>query len=246
MYFAVSCSIDPGKSLGRAVIRERRTVEHDAQLPVRQLFSYAEYCPDMRYGAFVQLWATTLRLRPGLALTDSTIFSSFCTFQPGKAELIRGMLDWLNHRSIFDRPGCVGSWPWSSGWSRSPVAGGLHWARRARTVVRRASRGDHAWLDRRRPGRAIAHRWSLPVPERLAPKLRVVIDRTVSNAPLSRGAYIGKEDGTGYGLFEQWIAPLGSSPSDAAARKRSRGRCSSSSAHGDPCPRISVRGSSPS
>jgi len=40
------------------------------------------------------------------------------------------------------------------------------------------------------------------------PMTRIVIDRTVSDVPLSKGAYI-EGDGVGYGLLEQWIGRLG-------------------------------------
>jgi hypothetical protein len=54
--------------------------------------------PESRYGAFVQL----LGVRAGegriAAFTDSTIWSNFCYFEPGKSELSVGLVEWLNHR----------------------------------------------------------------------------------------------------------------------------------------------------
>src|SRR6185295_6446537 len=58
----------------------------------------------MRYGAFVQLWSTRRGGGRVLGFTDSTIFSNFCTFEPGKAELMLGMLEWLNHTDRIGNP----------------------------------------------------------------------------------------------------------------------------------------------
>jgi len=41
----------------------------------------------MRYGAFVQLWATRHGRGRVLAFTDSTIWSNFSAFEPGNIEL---------------------------------------------------------------------------------------------------------------------------------------------------------------
>ena len=62
----------------------------------------AEYRPRMQYGAYCQLWATTHGRGRVLAFADSTIFSNFCLFQPGKAELLVSMLRWLNHATPLD------------------------------------------------------------------------------------------------------------------------------------------------
>lgn len=102
MDFAVSCSIDPGRSWGRAVIRSTGLWSLPAAYEASNYHPHAEYQPHLRAGAFVQLWATSYGRGRVLAFTDSTIFSNFCTFQPGKAELFLNMLHWLNHRSPLD------------------------------------------------------------------------------------------------------------------------------------------------
>ena len=107
MQFAVSCSIDPGHSLGQAVIRGRGLWNLPPEYRSGNWHPEPEYRPEMRYGAFIQAWATTYGSGRVLAWTDSTIFSSFCAFQPGKSELFFGAINWLNRRSVLDRPG-----PW--------------------------------------------------------------------------------------------------------------------------------------
>lgn len=210
MHYAVSCSIDPGRSLGRAVVRGGGLWSLPPFYHAENYHPQAEYRPEMRYGAFIQLWAA----RPGrgrvLAFTDSTIFSNFCIFQPGKAELMMGMLEWLNRTSRFD-------------------AAPLRWLVRGAGVLAGlvvlgiglvAGRRQLAWpvalaaaLGGGAVGTALvtmAHRAAMPpAPERPdRPMRRVVIDRTVSEVPLSLGAYT-QGDGEGYGLLEQWIPRLG-------------------------------------
>ncbi len=104
MYFAVSCSIDPGCSMGQMVIRNTGLFNLP---PAYQEINYhpqAEYRPNMQYGSWCQVWSTSYGKGRVLASGDSTPWSNFCVFQPGKAELMLGMLEWLNHRSVLDRP----------------------------------------------------------------------------------------------------------------------------------------------
>jgi hypothetical protein len=97
--FAVSCSIDPGASLGRAVIRSTGLRNLPADYHVSNFYPQVEDHAYSRYGAFVQLWTTRRGAGRVAAFTDSTVFSNFSTFEPGKAELMLGLLEWLNHRN---------------------------------------------------------------------------------------------------------------------------------------------------
>ena len=95
--FAVSCSIDPGHSRGRAVIAPTGLWSMGPEYHHENYHPFPQHCPEMRYGPFVQVWAAWYGQGRAVAFTDSTIFSNFCTFQPGKAELMLGMVEWLNH-----------------------------------------------------------------------------------------------------------------------------------------------------
>ena len=212
MVYAVSCSIDPGASRGRAVVRSPGLWSLPSDYNSENFHPHAEYRPEMRFGSFIQLWSVCHGSGRVLAFTDSTIFSSFCIFQPGKAELMVGMLEWLNHTSTLDRD-----------WLRASVAlSGLAVAVAALAfglMLARAGRvGWLAVIGAAMLGWAIAsmgvaamHRRAMPEPKVLRPSARltrVVIDRTVSEAPLSLGAFV-QGDGVGYGMFEQWIPRLG-------------------------------------
>ncbi len=103
MEFAVSCSIDPGFSHGRSVITSTGLWSMPPEYHHENYHPIPQHCADMRYGAFVQVWAAWHGQGRAMAYTDSTIFSNFATFQPGHAEIMLGMIEWLNHANPLDR-----------------------------------------------------------------------------------------------------------------------------------------------
>ena len=208
--FAVACSIDPGRSAGRMVIRATGLWSLP---PAYQEINYhpqAEYRPDMQYGAWCQAWATYPGKGRVIGFGDSTLFSNFCTFQPGKAELFLGMVQWLNHRSWLDR-----AWAWWlfrlsgvligllltvwGGWQSWRLVGG----RRLAVASALAGWSVAALLM------DLGNRAAMPWPDAMRPIPRVVIDREISEVPLFTGAFADDRDGAGYGMFEQWIPRLG-------------------------------------
>jgi hypothetical protein len=208
--FAVSCSIDPGWTWGRAAIRGQGLFSMGPEYHHSNYHPYPTHVPEMRYGPFIQVWATHYGQGRVLAFTDSTQQSNFCLFQPGKAEVMLGMVEWLNHQG----PGDPGPWLLLAG--SLLFAGGLWFARKASGAgwLLLLAAGCCVWML---TGATIAaaQRASLPMPKRLpdaAPTTKVVIDRTVSKVPLIRGAFstaVGAEINRSFGLLEQWIPRLG-------------------------------------
>jgi hypothetical protein len=203
MEFAVSCSIDPGFSHGRSVITSTGLwsmppeYHHDNYHPIPQ------HCADMRYGAFVQVWAAWYGQGRAMAYTDSTIFSNFATFQPGHAEIMLGMIEWLNHANPLVDPR-----PWLMLLGFAPFCAGIILAqRRSVAWLVLLATGLCGWVLAAE-GVAALHAWSMPMPKIIRPMTRIVIDRTVSDALLSKGAYT-QGDGIGYGMLEQLIGRLG-------------------------------------
>lgn len=203
MEFAVSCSIDPGYSRGRPVIANTGLWSMGPDYHMENFHPVPQHCPEMRYGAFVQVWATQFGRGRTVAFTDSTIFSNFCVFQPGKAEVMLGMVEWLNHAALPINPR-----PWLLLLGLPPLVIGL-WTVRGRPQVWLVllAAGACGWVV---ASLAITaeQRWAMPTPKCTEPQTRVVIDRTVSEAPLSQGPDT-TGDGEGYGLLEQWISRLG-------------------------------------
>jgi hypothetical protein len=203
MEFAVSCSIDPGTSHGRSAITSTGLWSMPPEYHHENYHPIAAHCPEMRYGAFVQVWAAWHGRGRAMAFTDSTIFSNFAVFQPGHAELFLGMIEWLNHANPLIDPR-----PWLF------LLGGLAFCGGVFLAVRSSAPGlvllcaaVCAWALSTEAA-AFLHKRSMPVPKVAHPMTCVVIDRTVSDALLSKGAYT-QGDGAGYGMMEQLIGRLG-------------------------------------
>ncbi|MBP8303100.1 MAG: hypothetical protein KBE04_03120 [Phycisphaerae bacterium] len=201
--FAVSCSIDPGRSLGRAVILSTGLRSLPADYHASNFYPQVEDRADARYGAFVQLWATRFGAGRVAAFTDSTIFSNFSTFEPGKPELMLGMLEWLNHRNVrvsvrgwlvgagvlLAAVGIRAAGSGGSLWLLALSAGWLGWAA--------AAAGIHT-----------VHEKSMPLPRPSRPFVRVVFDTEVCAPLLSKSGFIAGKAG-GFGIFERWVLRLG-------------------------------------
>ena len=201
--FAGSCTIDPMSGAGRAVIQSTGLKNRDATYRASNYYPQAENHPDMRYGAFVQLWATRRGDGRVLAFTDSTVFSTFSFFEPGKSELMLGMLEWLNHENRLPNLrwplGILGilllagavvlAWPVGGRWPLLVAAGSLGWAAVALALP-------------------AYNRRAMPPPQALRPMVRVAMDRTISKVHLPRNGFIGGKENE-FGLFERSILRLG-------------------------------------
>ncbi len=209
MDFAIAASVDPGRSTGWPVIEAASLWSMPGAYQTENFFPMPQHTPTIRYGAFIELWGTTYGKGRVLAFGDSTIFSNFCTFQPGKAELMRDMLAWLNYSSPFDVK--HNSFLLRAAMlllAAAALAAGLVLAMgRRETWLPMLAAAVAGWVL---AGHAVAatHRAAFPEPKALRPQTRVVIDRTTSDVPLCKGAFI-TGDGDGYGLLEQWIPRLG-------------------------------------
>ncbi len=203
MDFAVSCSVSPGASRGRSVIRSAGLRNLGADYHVSNYYPQVEDHAYSRYGAFTQLWSTRAGAGRVVAFTDSTIFSNFATFEPGKAELMLGMLEWLNHRNPAFNWG-----PWM-------VLAGVLAGIAGLTAIRRQRGACILVVALGISGLAVAalvvpaiHRRNMPAPEPARPYVHIVIDRTLCDTPLSKSGFIAG-DARGFGIFERWILRLG-------------------------------------
>jgi hypothetical protein len=227
-HFAGTCSIDPGTSLGRAVVLTTGKWSLPPNYHAENYFPQAEYRPDMRYGAFIQLWSTRYGRGRVLAIADSTLFSNFCTFEPGKSELMLGMLEWLDRRSVFDS-GPVRLLFWLVlGLAAVASLGVAAWLVVGR-IANPSGKGDVGrillFVSAGLLGWTVAslavpaiHRAAMPPPPIVRPLTRVVVDRTASEVPLCLNGFTNESD-KGYGLLEQWIPRLGYFPSRRSGRE---------------------------
>lgn len=203
--FATSCSIEPGGTTGRAAIRGLGLKNKAADYHAFNYYPSPSDAADMRYGAFAQLW--TMRYGEGriAAFTDSTIFSNFSIFEPGKKELWMGMVEWLNHRGppvnprhpllVLGLPLLLGG-VWlvrrtPSNWPVLVGAGILGWSVSVAGVSAM---------------QAVA----MPYPAPQQPLVTVAVDEAISRPELPRNGFInGLEKPLGFGVFERWVLRLG-------------------------------------
>jgi hypothetical protein len=209
--FAVSCSIDPGPRFclsterrgGRAVIRSTGLKNLPADYHASNFYPQVENRAIMRYGAFVQLWTCRYGKGRVVAFTDSTVFSNFATFEPGKAELMLGMVNWLNRSNAGFNPGVL-----FVVLSILAFAGALLFARDQKGIwLTAVAVVFFGWAVAVVTVQAV-HKYSMPPPAAKRPMVNVTIDRTVCDAPLSTSGFISG-DKNGFGIFERWILRLG-------------------------------------
>ena len=202
MDFATSCSVDTSSAGGRAVIRSTGLKNAPADYHVSNYYPQVEDRAEGRYGAFVQLWAGRHGDGRVVAFTDSTIFSNFCTFEPGKAELMLGMIDWARRSN----PPNPRPWLWILGLA---LAGAAVWLARG---------WDFAWTALLAAGLLgivvggwavrTLHAAGMPPPAQVRPFTRFIMDQTVCRPVLPRNGFIaGRPEG--FGIFERWILRLG-------------------------------------
>jgi hypothetical protein len=208
--FAVSCSIDPGLSSGQAVIRAAGLKNLGSDYHASNFYPQAEDEPEMRYGAFVQLWATRHGHGRVAAFTDSTIFSNFSAFEPGKSELMLGMLEWLNHQNspVFLNIllAVIGS--------ILLIVGLILIGLKKETCVIIIAAGMLGWVV---AGFCInSLGMELPEAERLM--VRVALERGISGASLPEGGFISGEEDC-FGHFERCILRLGYFPYRSDSKK---------------------------
>ncbi len=202
MEFAVSCSIAPSSWWGRAVIRSTGLWSLPAFYYASNFYPAVEDRADMHYGAFVQLWSARRGKGRVVAFSDSTIFSNFSTFEPGKSELMLGMIEWLNHNNRFGDPRV-----WLLAAAAVAALAGLALARRGTESCVLLAVVLAGWTAACGGVRAY-NRKAMPFPEAKRPYTLVTIDRTLSEATLSKCGFI-KATTEGFGIFEQWILKLG-------------------------------------
>ncbi len=210
MFFAVSCSIDPGHTWGTMAIRNTGLYNLPPAYHESNYHPQAEYQPNMQYGAWCQMWAMTHGRGRVVAFADSTLFSNFCVFQPGKTELFMGMVNWLNRTSPLDRFVWKATLTCGLGTiAIGFVVAGMIWLRHGRAVW--IPLAAASWLGWSISCAAVTlySRAAMPEPPLQDRMPYVAIDRTLSNVPLFTGAFADDPEGLGYGMLEQWIPRVG-------------------------------------
>jgi hypothetical protein len=94
--FETSCSIEPYSYLIERVILENGLKSLDIDYHSSNFYPQVQDAANMKFGPFIQMVAVKSGKGRVAAFTDSTVFSNFSAFNPGKAELLLCSVDWLN------------------------------------------------------------------------------------------------------------------------------------------------------
>jgi hypothetical protein len=109
--FLTSCSI-AGSAIIEPVMIGCGLGSEDVDYSHPNFFGNMRFDLSDRFGLFLQAGAARYHGGRVLLFTDSTCFSNFCMFSPGKPELLVGFVDYLNRRDTrfpFARPVLVGT-----------------------------------------------------------------------------------------------------------------------------------------
>ncbi len=162
--------------------------------------------PDMRYGAFAQIWAHKHGAGRVAAIADASSFTNLAAFEPRRRELMLGLLDWLNRENRMPDPrwvlvlvgACLAllalatTRPMHKAWPLAVGAAALGWAG---TIV----------------AVPIWNRAEMPPPKPTLPMVQIAIDSRLSDIRLPHaGRLAGGRDG--FGQFELSILRLGYFP----------------------------------
>ena len=98
--FGTSCTLEAPLAAEEVIIGYGlKSLELDYSQ--KHFFSKLHYSTNMNFGLFLQSAALKYGKGRVLAFTDSTVFSNFWIFMPGKSELLLGSINWLNRKNYL-------------------------------------------------------------------------------------------------------------------------------------------------
>jgi len=210
--FAVSCSVQADSWRARPVIRSAGLWSLPIDYASGNFYPHVKDAANARFGCFDQMVARTAGAGRVAVFSDSTQFSNFLAFEPGKPQLLLGTLDWLNRRNRLD-------WINTAGWivfTLASVAAGvlilrlrpsLTWAAAAASVTAMTT-----WLTL--AGCTALSRQTYPPPQPRSPLRQVVFDMRHSSCELPLFGFT-QDHANSYAIFYQWALRLGLFPSVA-------------------------------
>jgi len=208
-FFQVSCSIKPCDPFGEPVIigacLKALSVDYHSPNFYPQVIDRS----DMDFGPFVEMWARNFGRGRVLGFGDSTSFSNFCAFQPGKSELLLASIEWLNHRNHWGG--------WKAVWAGLGLAAlvmTIFFSKRSNSPERTQSLTVLVAVAAV-PLLALAARQinseicSLPAPQ--APLVRIYFERQHCDYDLPIEGFV-TQPMRSFDLFYQWVMRVGCFP----------------------------------
>jgi len=208
-FFQVSCSIRPFCLLGERVIVGTRLKALPVDYHAQNFYPQVIDRSDMDFGPFVEMWGRDWGKGRVLGFGDSTCFSNFCAFQPGKPEMLLASIEWLNRRDRWGH--------WKQLWlvlGLAAVLAAALLAAASRCGVRTASLAILV-VAGAVPLLAFGVRWvnattyGLPLPRR--PLVRVLFEREHCDYELPIKGFV-QDPARSYDVFYQWTMRVGVFP----------------------------------
>lgn len=100
MLFATSCSLNAPLLADNVIVGWELAAE-PLDYSVNTFFGDFQPATDEQFGLFLQMAGVKYGQGRVATFTDSTIFSNFTMFMPGKPELALGTVEWLNRANTF-------------------------------------------------------------------------------------------------------------------------------------------------
>lgn len=157
---------------------------------------------EFRFGTLVQLAAAKKGLGRVLGFSDSTTYSNFAMFWPGRLEQLLASLEWLNHRN----PRLP--WTWPVGLAGLLAIGALAWRSRLRPLHWLAALLAAACLAL--PLLRLANR--VPPPPRIAEPATASLDAGLSQATFPLLDKLDPQDPLNLETFHIWLHRSGLLP----------------------------------
>jgi hypothetical protein len=99
--FAVSCSVSSEGWNARPVVRSTGLWSLPIEYAASNFYPRVEDKTYAMFGGFDQIVCSTVGRGRVIAFGDSTVYSNFLAFYPGKPEFLLGGVDWLNRRNAL-------------------------------------------------------------------------------------------------------------------------------------------------
>ncbi len=211
--FATSCSVEPDNCFSRDIILSTGLKSLNIDYSSSNFYPQVNDNPKMNFGAFIQ----TMGIRYGqgrvVAFTDSTSFSNFCAFIPGKPELLLGIMNWLNKKNslwwlnyLFLILGVtlfvVGLLSFRG------KGGGLILVT---TVIFMFASGMLFWT--------LINKWNYPLPRPHTKPVEICFEARHSDLKLPIEGFVKNEE-VSFEIFYQWVLRLGYFPKVGDVREK--------------------------
>jgi hypothetical protein len=207
--FAVPCSIEPDSYFAEKAILSSKLYSLPADYHMSNFYPLVKYRTYMDFGYFVQMMAVEYGKGRVAAFTDSTVFSNFSAFIPGKPELLLGTMNWLNKENRL-------------GWLNFLLLSLAIISFASAFVVLRKSSKDWRFISivvisgvcviaLTVPLFTAINRANYPLPEPHTKPTQIYFEKEHGNYELPLQGFV-QERNKSYAIFYQWVLRLGYFP----------------------------------